>query len=143
MHISPHLCFDGQCRHAFETYHRLFDGTLLTMLSYGESPMAADVDPLWHDRIVHATLRVGDFELAGADLLPQDYRRPQGFSVILAVDEVAEAERLFAGLADGGDVQLPLRPTFWSAGFAVLVDRFGVPWEINAAQGSSAAHGAP
>jgi PhnB protein len=138
VHISPHLQFDGQCRFAFEAYHRLFGGTLTTMLSYGESPMATDVEPQWHDRIVHATLRVGDFELAGADVLPSDYRKPQGFSVILVVDEIAEAERLFSALADGGAVQLPLQPTFWSPGFAVLVDRFGVPWEISTAAAQSA-----
>src|SRR6266699_1438117 len=53
MRISPHLCFNGQCRAAFTAYQRILGGTLATMLTYGESPMANQVDSRWHDRIVH------------------------------------------------------------------------------------------
>jgi PhnB protein len=109
------------------------------MLTYGESPTAADVDPQWHDRIVHATLELGELELAGADMLPHDYRKPQGFSVILAVDDTAKAARIFSELAVGGTIQFPFQQTFWSAGFGVLVDRFAVPWEVTASQPSTAA----
>ena len=138
MRISPHLCFDGQCRAAFLNYHQLFGGTL-TMLTYGESPIAPNVDPQWHDRIVHATLRFDDAELAGADLLPDDYRKPQGVFVLLTVEDTAKAERIFSSLAAGGEIQLPFQQTFWSAGFGVLVDQFGVPWEINSAQAGASA----
>lgn len=86
MRISPHLMFDDQCRAAFSHYHQLLDGEL-RMLTFGDSPMAADVEPRGHDRIVHATLQLGDFGLAGADVLPQDYARPQGFSVLLTFDD--------------------------------------------------------
>jgi PhnB protein len=135
--ISPHLCFDGQCKAAFVKYHELFGGTL-TLLTYGESPMAPHVDPRWHDRIVHATLRFDDVELAGADLL-QGYSKPQGIFVLLAVDDVAQAQRIFSSLATGGEIQLAFEQTFWSAGFGVLVDQFGVPWEINTAQPAASA----
>jgi PhnB protein len=131
--VSPHLCFDGRCKAAFLTYHQLFGGTL-TMLTYGQSPMAPNVDPQWHDRIVHATLQFDDGEIAGADLLPHDYRKPQGLFVLLTVKDIAKAERIFSSLAAGGEIQLPFQQTFWSAGFGVLVDQFGVPWEINSAQ---------
>ena len=138
MRISPHLCFDGQCRAAFLNYQQLFGGTL-TMLTYGESPLAPNVDPQWHDRIVHATLRFDDVELAGADLLPDDYRKPQGVFVLLTLEDIAKAERIFSSLAAGGEILLPFQRTFWSAGFGVLVDQFGVPWEINSAQAGASA----
>lgn len=138
MRVSPHLCFDGQCKAAFLAYHQLFGGTL-TMLTYGESPMAPNVDPQWHDRIVHATLQFDDVEIAGADLLPHDYRKPQGLFVLLTVEDIAKAERIFSSLAAGGEIQLPFQQTFWSAGFGVLVDQFGVPWEINSAQPAASA----
>ncbi len=103
------------------------------MLAYGESPMAAQVDAQWHDRIVHASLQFGDIELAGIDLFPRDYRKPQGFSVLLTFEDVTRASQVFASLADGGEVRLPLQPTFWSPGFGVVIDRFAIPWEINSA----------
>lgn len=137
MRITPHLCFSGQCKAAFLHYHQLFGGTL-NLLAYGESPMAASVDPHWHDRIVHATLQFDNVELAGADLPSHDCPKPQGFFVLLTVEDAANAERIFSSLAVGGEIHLPFQKTFWSAGFGVLVDQFGVPWEINSAQSASA-----
>ena len=133
MHISPHLMFNGQCRAAFTRYHQLLGGDL-RLLTFGNSPMAADVEPQWHDRIVHVTLRFGDYELAGADVLPDDYATPQGFSVLLSFEDSAEAERVFNELASGGEIRFPFQETFWSSGFGVLVDEFGIPWEVSCAQ---------
>ena len=131
MNISPHLCFDGQCRAAFATYQQILGGTIQTMLTYGESPMSAQVACQWHDRIVHASLQFGDIELAGVDLLPSEYRKPQGFSVLLSIEGTARASQVLALLADGGEIRLPFQPTFWSPGFGVVVDRFAIPWEVS------------
>jgi PhnB protein len=54
-----------------------------------------------------------------------------GFSISLNVDSIAEAERVFAALAEDGTVQMPLEATFWAARFGMLVDRFGVAWMVN------------
>jgi PhnB protein len=137
MRISPHLTFNGQCRAAFTRYHQLLGGEL-RMLTFGDSPMAADVEPRWHDRIVHVTLQIGDFELAGADVLPEDYATPQGFSVLLTFEDSVKAEHVFNELASGGEVKFPFQSTFWSAGFGVLLDEFGIPWEVSCAQSPSA-----
>jgi PhnB protein len=138
MRVSPHLCFAGSCRAAFTAYHSILGGSLVTMLTYGESPMAGRVAPELHSQIIHATLRVGDLELTGVDIPPSEYRTPQGFFVTITVDDVAEAQRIFNALAEEGQVILGFKSTFWSPGFGVLVDRFGVPWELNC-EGPSAA----
>jgi PhnB protein len=131
MRISPHLCFDGQCREAMQLYQEVLGGTLQTMLTYGESPMVSSVEPRWHDRVVHATLVLDGVELTGVDMLPGTYQRPQGFFVTLTVAGVARAGVTFAKLAEGGAIKVPFEKTFWSPGFGVLTDRFGIPWEIN------------
>ncbi len=133
MRITAHVSFDGQCREAFVAYQRILGGNLTTLMTYGESPIAASVDAKWHGRILHATLELDGAELNGADVLPQDYRRPQGFSVTLSISGVERARDIFAALAEGGEVHMPFQATFWSPGFGVLVDRFGTPWEINSA----------
>ncbi|HTY49966.1 MAG TPA: hypothetical protein VMB48_09770, partial [Steroidobacteraceae bacterium] len=109
------------------------------LLSYGESPMAAQTDSRWHDRIVHAALLLGDTELTGVDLLPHDYQVPRGFFVTLTVEGPDRGEAIFRSLAEQGQIRLPFARTFWSPGFGVLVDRFGVPWEINSAQFATSA----
>jgi PhnB protein len=135
MRISPHLCFDGQCREAMQLYQRILGGTIETMLTYGESPMAASTDPRWHGRIVHATLLLDEVELTGVDMIPGSYQRPQGFFVTLAVDGVTRARQIFDSLGQSGEIRVPFEETFWSPGFGVLVDRFGIPWEVNANAG--------
>jgi PhnB protein len=139
MRISPHLCFDGQCREAIQLYQSILGGTIVTMLTYGESPMASSTDPRWHDRIVHATLVLDAIELTGVDVMPDSYHRPQGFFVTLTVDGVARAQEIFESLSGGGAIQVPFARTFWSPGFAVFVDRFGIPWEINGNERQSVA----
>jgi PhnB protein len=54
----------------------------------------------------------------------------QGFALSLTVPDDAEAERLFAALGDGGQVQMPLAKTFFTSRFGMLTDRFGVMWMI-------------
>jgi PhnB protein len=139
MRISPHLCFDGKCREAFQLYQSILGGTIQTMLTYGESPMASSTDPRWHDRIVHATLVLKEIELTGVDMISDAYHRPQGFFITLSVDGVALAQDVFKSLAQGGAIQVPFETTFWSPGFGVLVDRFNIPWEINANGGQDVA----
>jgi PhnB protein len=74
---------------------------------------------------------VGDQVLNGSDTAPAAYLKPQGFTVAIGMKDVAEAERVFAALSEGGAVQMPLQETFWAHRFGYLVDRFGTPWMIN------------
>ncbi len=56
----------------------------------------------------------------------------QGMYVNYTVGDVAEAQRVFEALADGGEVRMPMGETFWSPMFGMCVDRFGTPWMVNA-----------
>lgn len=93
--------------------------------------------PEWRGKIVHATLMAGDSTLMGADVLPEQYERPKGFHVLLGIDDPAEAERVYEALLENGSAQMPLQQTFWAVRFGVLVDQFGVSWEINCEQAHS------
>ena len=131
MRLSTHLTFDGQCEAAFKFYERCLDGRDLVLVRYASSPMAADVPAGWGSKIVHASLTVGTTTvLSGADVIAESYERPAGFFVLLSVDDVATAKRIFDGLAEGGQIQMPLQQTFWSPGYGVLIDRFSIPWEV-------------
>jgi PhnB protein len=128
---EAHLLFQGQCAEAFRTYHQLLGGTLDSLIRYAETPLATTVPAEWRDKIVHATLTLpGGARLMGADVAPGSFDRPQGFLVLLALGDIAEAERVFSTFASNGSVKMPLQKTFWSPCFGVLVDRFGIPWEI-------------
>ena len=134
MQVSFHLVFGGQCEAAFQSYERVLGGKIVNMLTYGNSPSAEQVPPEWRDKIVHANFAVGQVVLAGADVLPAQYVKPQGFYVLLSADDAMDAERIFSALAENGEVHMAIQKTFWSSRFGVLTDQFGIPWEINCEQ---------
>jgi PhnB protein len=133
MQLSVHLTFAGTCEEAFRFYERVLGATSLTVLRYGDSPAASDAPADFRDKVVHATLRFGHYQLAGADVQPTAYERASGFYLLFSAATRADTERIFAQLAEGGDIKLPLQSTFWSPAFGVVVDRFGTPWEITVA----------
>jgi PhnB protein len=82
------------------------------------------------NKIMHASIRIGETTLMASDGRCMGKPNFQGFSLSLTVPTEAEAERLFAALADSGQVQMPLAKTFFSARFGMVADRFGVSWSV-------------
>ena len=136
MKINAYLNFDGQCAEAFRFYEQVLGGTITFMQTHGESPMRDQTPPEWHDRVMHVRLEVDGQVLMGSDFPPQDVHKPQGFALSIHLDDPADAERIFAGLVEGGTVTMPLQKTFWAGHFGMLTDRFGTPWMINCEQGA-------
>jgi PhnB protein len=132
MLIQPYLILPGNCRAAFEHYHKVLGGTL-DMQTHGDIP-AQDREqgpPMDKDSIMHARLAVGDQVLMGSDDMPGSTTKIAGFSVSVTVDSVEEAERVFAGLSQGGTVTMPLQETFWAPRFGMCRDQFGAAWMVN------------
>ncbi len=133
MQLNPYLFYDGQCEAAFKLYAQVLRGEITAMMRYGDTPDCADMPAEVRNRIIHASLKIGgDLTLMASDACPPQhpYQRPQGISVALAVDSVAEAERIFKALAEQGAVLQPLEKSFFAARFGMTVDRFGIPWMI-------------
>jgi PhnB protein len=131
MQLSPYLTFNGQCEAAFKAYERCLGGKIEMMMTHGESPMADQTPPESRDKILHASLIVGDNLLMGSDCGDEHQEQLKGFSVSINVKDQAEAERIYNELSENGQVRMPLQKTFWASKFAMFVDRFGVPWMIN------------
>ena len=140
MQISCHLSFDGTCEAAFRAYRRILGGEVMTLMTYAESPLSKQVPANWQSKIMHATLRIGDQELLGADVFPGAAVPHEGFAVVIGIAGVERGWKIFDALAEGGSIKMPFAPTFWSPGYGMLVDRFGVPWEINSENTEQPAH---
>ena len=78
-----------------------------------------------------AHLTVDTQVLMGGDSPPDSYQPPQGISVTINLNDVAQSERIFNALAEGGKVTMPLQQTFWATRFGMVTDRFGIAWLIN------------
>jgi PhnB protein len=86
------------------------------------------------NKVMHASLRIGDTVVMASDGSCSGQPSFQGFSLSISIADPAQAERLFTALADGGQVQMPLTKTFWSPYFGMVADRFGVAWMINVSE---------
>jgi PhnB protein len=131
MKMKPSLMFSGMCGDAFRRYASMSGGEIVYMVTYAESPLAREVPPDWRDKVWFAPLHAAGLDVTGGDILPRDYETPRGFSMVLGVANADEADRVFAGLADGGEVLIPLQATQWSPRYGLVRDSFGIRWEIN------------
>ncbi len=136
LHPCINLSFKGECETAFRHYEHCLNGKITFMLTWGDSPMAKDVPPDWSSKIAHATLEIGNTRIQGSDSTPAGYQTPSGFSITIDPDP-AQAENVFAALAEGGTITQPLQQTFWARAFGMLTDRFGIPWIINSGDESA------
>jgi PhnB protein len=128
---EAYLFFDGNCADAMRFYERALGGTL-QLNTVAESPMKDMMPPGSGDRIIHARLEFGGRALMASDwMAPEKYPPPGGFSLALTCDTVAQAQKVFNALAEGGTVTMPLQKTFWSELFGMTTDRFGTRWMVN------------
>jgi PhnB protein len=133
MQIQPYLFFDGRCEEAVEFYRRALGAEVTMLIRFKDSPEPPDpgiVPPGAGDKVMHVSLRIGDTTVLASDGRCEERPSFQGFALSLTVPDEAEAERLFAVLADGGQVQMPLTKTFFASRFGMVADRFGVSWMI-------------
>ena len=131
MQLNTYLTFNGQCEAAFKFYEQCLGGKIVSMFTHAGTPTAEHVPPEWQSKIMHACLKVGDSLLMGSDAPPDHAQAAKGFSVNIAVEEPAEAERIFHALAENGTIRMPIGPTFWAARWGMLHDQFGIPWMVN------------
>jgi PhnB protein len=133
MQVQPYLFFDGRCDEAIDFYKLALGAEVMSLMRYRDAP-----DPDEHgperpggDKVMHASLRVGDTTLLMSDGSARGAAKFEGFSLALNLQSEGDAERLFAALADGGRIQMPLARTFFAPRFGMLTDRFGISWMIH------------
>jgi PhnB protein len=129
-HIDPYLFFDGQCEDAIEFYRKTLGAEVAMLVRFKDSPDPGTCPAGAENKVMHARLRIGDTTVLASDGRCEGKPSFQGFSLSLTVPDEAEADRAFAALSEGGQVQLPLTKTFFSPRFGMVADRFGVSWMV-------------
>jgi len=140
MEMTAYLSFKGNCEAAFKFYEQCLGARPGSIFRYGGSPMAGQVPPDWSDKVMHGSVTVGGQVIMAADVMPDQYEEPKGFSLSLQMKSVDDAERIFRELASEGRVVMQLEKTFWADRFGMVVDRFGIPWLINCEGAAEAAN---
>lgn len=139
--INPYLHFLGNAEEVFNFYKSVFGGDFATVMRYGDMPgcdempedkQIAEADK---DKIMHIALPISDGHVLMATDAVGEYAKDavlgNNISLSVSADRKDEAEKIFNGLSDGGEITMPLGDTFWGAYFGMLKDKFGMNWMVN------------
>ena len=136
MQVQVYLFFAGRCEEALEFYKRTIGAEVEMLMRFKDSPEPPQpgmIPPGSENKIMHTCFRIGDTTVMASDGRCEGAATFEGFSLSLTVANESEANRVFAALGEGGQVQMPLTKTFWAPRFGMLKDRFGVGWMISVA----------
>lgn len=134
MKLDIYLNYAGSCAEAFRFYEQHLGGKITGMTRHDEQPGQANIPADWKNAILHARIEIGKTVLMGADIPGAEPMRSAYLT--LTLDSAEEAERVYALLADGGQIFMKMDQTFFAARFAMLRDRFGTSWMLLAAHPS-------
>jgi len=133
MQLQPYLFFDGRCEEAIEFYRDVLGAEVTMLMRYKDSPeppAPGMIPPGSENKIMHSSFRIGDTTVMASDGRCQGRASFEGVSLSLTVTDDAEAEKLYAALGDGGQVQMPMAKTFFASRFGMVADRFGMSWMV-------------
>ena len=131
MLVQPYLCYVGRCEEAVEFYKGTLGATVIMMMRFRDSPDQSMCPTDQKEKIMHASLRIGESVIMASDGRCAGTATFQGIALSLEVADDAEAKACFAALAAGGQITMPLMPTFWTSSFGMVNDKFGVAWMVS------------
>ena len=136
MRVQPFLTFEGRCEEALTFYQAALGAEILSLMRFKDSPLPEETGarpPGSGDKIMNASLRIGDSVLMASDGRCSGAPEFKGVSLSITLPDPAQASRIFRALAQGGEVLVPMTETFFAQRFAMVADRFGLTWLVLAA----------
>jgi PhnB protein len=130
MQVQPYLFFDGRCEEAIDFYKKTVGANVEMMMRWKDSPEKGMCTPQNENKVMHATLKIGDTNVLASDGRCEGKPEFKGFALTIAAKTEAEADKIFNALSQGGQVQQPLVKTFFSPKFGMCADKFGVGWMV-------------
>ncbi len=134
--INPYLCFNGNCEEAFNHYKLVFNTEFNFLGRFKDMPADENCpppSPEFGEKVMHVSMSINGTHLMGSDTNPAmgEVSFGQNISISVNADSKEEADKIFAGLSDGGQITMPLQNTFWGAYFGMCIDKFGIMWMMN------------
>jgi PhnB protein len=131
MKLYTYLNYGGNCAEAFRFYEKHLGGKIVMMMTHAQHPDAKNAAPPGSENLIlYANMTIGETQLMGSDVPAERFQPMRSVYLSLSVDSDAEAERICALLADGGEIFMAMAETFFAFRFGMLRDRFGTSWMI-------------
>ncbi len=131
MHFIPYLTFNGNCREALQRYAEIFSGDIVAMQRFGDEESCRSMPAETQELIMFGHLKANEAVLFASDDPSNSYELPQSMHISVSFPNVLQAKEVFDQLNDGGETLMPFEKTFFSAGFGMTRDCFGILWMVN------------
>jgi len=128
--LNPYVFYDGNCEAAFKHYEKVLGAKIEALLRNEQAPPEMPSPPERKQKIMHGRISINGQVVMASDTPPDHFHKPQGFSLSLTINDPKEAERKFKALCEGGSINMPWSKTFFSKGFGMGIDPFGIPWMV-------------
>ena len=130
MLVQPYLNFDGRCEEALEFYKKAIGAKVGMLMHFRDAPDKSMITPGNENKVMHSQVQLGKSTVLMSDGRCTGKANFHGVALSISAKTEAEADKIFNGLAEGGQVQMPLGKTFFSPRFGMLADKFGVGWMV-------------
>jgi PhnB protein len=133
--LNPWINFNGNAEEAFTFYKSIFGGefTKVVRLKDLAGPEFSVIEED-ANKIMQIILPIGGASmLIGNDVpsfMGKVHENENRSKIHVHVDSKEEAENIYNGLSDGGQVEAPLGNSPWGTYFAMLRDKYGIEWVI-------------
>ncbi|RYG21654.1 MAG: VOC family protein [Chitinophagaceae bacterium] len=133
--INPYLNFMGNTEKAMNFYKSIFGGEFNLMQRFKDMPGGDKISVEDQSKIMHLSLPIGQGNyLLASDVLEsmgQTLNPGNNFTLTVKTGSEKEADKIFNGLATGGQITMAMNKAFWGAYVGMLTDKFGIQWMIS------------
>lgn len=133
--INPHINFNGNAEEAFTFYKSVFGGEFAKIIRFKdisspEFPVAENDK----NKLMHIALPIGKNILMANDVPERMGRVNENENrskILISVESREQADKLFNGLSEGGNIEVPIAESPWGSYFGMFRDKFGIEWMIS------------
>lgn len=133
--INPWINFNGNAGEAFAFYQSVFGGEITGIKQFQDiASDAFPVSPEEAEKYLRIVLPIGPgSELIGNDvpaMMGTTNERENRSKIAVKTDTKEAAESIFAGLSQGGEIEMPLEEDPIGSLFAMFRDKYGIEWIV-------------
>lgn len=135
MTINPWINFNGNAEEAFTFYESVFGGEFAKIVRFKDlNTEEFKVDEKEENKIMYISLPIsGGNILIGNDVpefMGRVSEKENRSKILLNTESKEEADKVFSGLSDGGEVEGPIGESPWGTYAGMLRDKYGIEWIV-------------
>jgi len=134
--INPHINFNGNAEEAFTFYKSVFGGEFEKIIRFKDLASSGfQVSEKEENKIMHIALPIGKHSLLLGSDTPEQLGKHNEMEtrskICISAESKEEADNLFNGLSEGGQIEMPIEESPWGSYFGMFRDKFGIEWMVD------------